>query len=93
MDGKYHVSSIDLDHHYMNRRGEFDTGRDFSHTAQDIVLTTSLESVRLTAKLGGPGGWPTAWTELSLNILVRDGSLVFEKQWVVSVVVVVAGAR
>lgn len=84
-DGLFHTSDIDLNEYYENDNGDLVTGRHFYHSARNISIQPSTDSVLLKAELRGNHWWSgDFWNPSEIGlvtcILVRNGYLVFEKQ-------------
>jgi hypothetical protein len=73
---------VDLNEHYGNIRGEFESGEKYyAHTGQSFRLEVSPNAVKLIGELqDGSHVYRSAEVDLSVCIVNQNGSLVFVKQ-------------
>ena len=80
--GLFHALELDLDDHYKNVNGHFVTGKDFSSSSRNISIELSGQSLFLKAELASDSGdsWNETQADLAVDIFIRHGQFVFEKQ-------------
>lgn len=84
-DGKFHYSEIDLNRHYSNVRGSFESTYSRGHfyrTARNVRLEVAEGKVMLRAQLGnGNHGWNDDEVDLSICILNNGRGFTYVKQY------------
>ncbi|KAH6917993.1 hypothetical protein BKA70DRAFT_1416018 [Coprinopsis sp. MPI-PUGE-AT-0042] len=80
-DGKWDYAEIDLNDHYGNKLGKFESeGSGFKHTGRNFKLDAKDTSVLFQGELARPeGGYVAAEVELSICIVVKGAKFVFER--------------
>jgi hypothetical protein len=81
-NGKFHPSSINLDEHYGNTQGKFESGeRYYSWTGRNFRLKQTLKAVMLVGELrDGNNVYRNAEVDLGICIVNKQSHLEFVKQ-------------
>ena len=88
-NGKFYLSQIDLNDHYANIRGSFESGdRHFASTGRNFHLQLTSSALNLLGELqDGDHIFRSAQVDLSICIVNQSGRLTFVKQYVHNLII------
>ena len=82
-DGKWDYAEIDLNNHYANKLGKFDSDSSgFKHSGRNFELESNESSVILKGELALPEsrGWCNAEVDLTICVVVKNAKFMFQRQ-------------